>query len=179
MADNNYREIVSKASTGQLVVGVEPALARKFFTDTDSKALQREFGSSFYKERLFVKLVWLLEYPSLLAGIIASVFAFHWYSVIVIPVMAVTAFLYGAKSSGGRQKIGSVLLLLLISIFLAYLFRDRGPALFTWFVLLPLPFLFARLTYKLSTIFLRGLSLRNEKLFVSLRDKAIFLKEAA
>jgi hypothetical protein len=177
MADINYQEVVNKASKGELLIGVEPALARRFFTDSDPQVLQREFGSSFSKERLLVRIVWLLEYPSLFAGLIASIFAFHWYSIIAILLMVVIAFMYGAKSSGGFQQIGGVLYFFIICLFLAYYFKNSGIAISIWFLLLPLPYLSAKLTYKLSTVLLRGLSLSNERLFNFLYDKAIFLKE--
>lgn len=176
MADIHFKEVVDRTDRGELLVGVEPALARRFFTDSDSKALQREFGNSYCKERLLVKAVWLLEYLTLFAGLIASIFAFHWYSIIIIPTMVIITFLYGAKASAGHQNIGGVLSMLFVCITLAYYFQYRGIVLTVWLLLLPMPYLFARLTYKLSTSFLRSLSLNNERLFNFLCGKAIFLK---
>ena len=46
-----------------------------------------------------------------------------------------------------------------------------------WLVLLPLQYFFARLTYKLATVFLRLLSVRNEKAVNLLYDQGIFLKK--
>jgi len=65
-----------------------------------------------------------------------------------------------------------------ICALLAYYFRNKGIFTIVWLVLLSLPYFFARLTYKLATIFLRLLSVRNEKAFNLLLGKGIFLKEA-
>ncbi|MDQ7839183.1 MAG: hypothetical protein RDU59_11915 [Thermodesulfobacteriota bacterium] len=177
MDNTNYQGFVKQAERGEILIGIEPALARKFFTDTEHKAIQQEIGEALFIERFFVKAVWLLEFISLLAGVVASIFALGWYSAIAIPVMIVGVFILGGKASMGTQKIGGAVFLVIFCFFLAFYFREKGPALFLWLVLLPMPYFFARLTYKLATFFLRALSLRNEKVFNLLYDKAIFLKK--
>lgn len=178
MTNFNYQEFVKRAEKGEILIGIEPAVARKFFTDTDHEAIRQEIGEALFFERFFVKAVWLLEFVFLLSGGVASVFALSWYSIIAIPLMLVVFFILGGKASMGTQKLGSAILFVLICFFLAYYFREEGIAMIIWFVLLPLPYFFARLTYKLATVFLRALSVRNEKAFNLLYNNAIFLKEA-
>ena len=177
MATTNYQEFVKQAERGEILVGIDPAVARKFFTDTDHEAVQKEIGEPLFVERFFAKTVWLFEFITLFAGAIASIFALAWYSAIVIPLMIVVFFIFGGKASMGTQKIGGAVLLVIICLVLAFYFSDKGLALFLWLILLPMPYFFARLTYKLSTVFLRALSLRNEKVFNMLNDKGIFLKK--
>lgn len=173
----NYQDFVKRAESGEILIGIEPALARQFFTDTDHLAIQQEIGEHLFVERFFVKSVWLLEFICLFAGVVASVIALGWYSAVAILLMIIVFFALAGKASMGTQKFGYAILLVVICIFLAYYFRDKEIALVVWLVLLPLPYFFARLTYKLATVFLRALSLRNEKVFNLLYDKAIFLKE--
>ncbi|MCK4428146.1 MAG: hypothetical protein KAW16_06665 [candidate division Zixibacteria bacterium] len=177
MDTKNYQEFVERATKGKILIGVEPAVARKFFTDADHSYIKEKIGESLYVERFFVKTSWLLEFICLLAGTIASIFALKWYSVIAIPLMLMVSFALGGKASMGRQRIGGVVFLVTICILLAYYFRDKGTSMIVWLVLLPLPYFFARLTYKLATMFLRLLSVRNEKAFDLLYDRGIFLKE--
>lgn len=177
MQAKNFQEFVKRAEKGEILIGVEPSIARKFFSDTDHSVIKEEIGESLFTERFFVKTSWLLEFISLLAGIIASIFALKWYASIAIPVMLIASFALGGKASVGRQKIGGAVLLVVICVLLAYFFRDKGTSMILWLVLLPLPYFFARLTYKLATIFLRLLSVRNEKAFNLLYDNGIFLKE--
>ena len=173
----NYQEFVKRAEKGEILIGIEPAVARKFFTDTDHSVVKEKIGESLFIERFFVKTCWLLEFICLLAGIIASVFALKWYSIIAIPIMLIAFFVLGGKASMGRQKIGGAVFLVILCVLLAYYFRDKGTSVIVWLVLLSLPYFFARLTYKLATMFLRLLSVRNEKAFNLLYDKGIFLKE--
>jgi len=177
MDTKNYQEFVKRAEKGEILIGVEPAVARKFFTDTDRSIIKEKIGESIFMERFFVKTCWLLEFICLLAVIIVSIFALKWYSIIAIPVMLIVSFVLGGKASMGRQKIGGAVFLLVICVLLAYYFRDKGTSIMLWFVLLPLPYFFARLTYKLATMFLRLLSVRNEKVFNLLYGQGIFLKE--
>lgn len=174
---SEYQEFVKRAKNGEILIGVESAVARKFFTDTDHSVIKEKIGESLSRERFLVKTCWLLEFVWLLAGIIASIFALKWHSIIAIPGMLITSFVLGGKASMGRQKIEGAVFLVVICFLLAYYFRDKGVSMIVWLVLLPLPYFFARLTYKLATMFLRSLSVRNEKAFNLLYYKGIFLKE--
>lgn len=177
MDTKNYQEFVKRAEKGEILIGVEPAIARKFFTDTDHSVIKEKIGESLFIERFFVKTCWLLEFICLLAGIIVSIFALKWYSIIAIPVMLIASFVLGGKASMGRQKIGGAVFLVVMCVLLAYYFKNKGTFMTIWLVLLPLPYFFARLTYKLATVFLRLLSVRNEKAFNLLYNQGIFLKE--
>lgn len=177
MDTKDYQEFVKRAEKGEIIIGVEPAIARKFFTDTDHSVIKEKIGEALFIERFFVKTCWLLEYICLLAGIIVSIFALKWYSIIAIPVMLIASFVLGGKASMGRQKIGGAVFLVVVCVLLVYYFRDKETSIIVWLVLLPLPYFFARLTYKLATLFLRLLSVRNEKAFNLLYDEGIFLKE--
>ena len=177
MDTKNYQEFVKRVEKDEILIGVEPAVARKFFTDIDHSVIKEKIGESLFVECSFVKTCWLLEYICLLAGTIASIFALKWFSIIVIPVMLIASFVLGGIASMGRQKIVGVVFIVAICVLLAYYFRGKGIAIIVWLVLLPLPYFFVRLTYKLATTFLRSLSVRNEKAFNLLYDKGIFLKE--
>lgn len=177
MSSVRHQEFVRRAEGGEIFIGIEPDVARRFFTDTHHEAIQREIGEALFVERFFVKAVWLLEYISLLAGVVLSIFALRWYSAIAIPLMIMGCFVLGGMASAGAQKLNGTILFALICFLTAYYVREQGRVVILWFILLPLPYLFARLTYKFSTVFLRALSVRNERVFDLLYDKGIFLKE--
>ena len=177
MDQDRYREIVERYNNGEIVIGVEPALARKFFTDTDKESVRQEFGESFNAQRLIVKSVWILEYITLIFLLISSIISFKWYSILLVTIIIISAIFYGGKSSIGRQGIGGNVLFAIICFGISYKFIYQNIYLSIWFLLLPMPYLFARLTYKLSNAFLRSISMRNQELFSYLIGKAIFLKE--
>lgn len=102
----DYKEIVNRAYSNEILVGVEPALARKFFTDTNHEAVQEQIGESLYLERwVVISLAFILQPISLLAGIVLCIFALHWYSMLVAPIMFLGWFVYGGLASAGRQKL--------------------------------------------------------------------------
>jgi len=178
MPIEDYAEFVKQAKRGEILIGVEPAVARRFFTDTDSSFVKEKIGESLTMERFFVKSVWLLDYVSLLAGLIFCVLALKWYSVIAIPIMLLSWFFLSSQASGARQTIGGAFLLVAFCFLLTFGLRSRGTMMIIWLILLPLPYFFVRLTYLFATIFLRTLVVRNEHAFHLLYGKGVFLKEA-
>ena len=70
MDTKNHQEFVKRAEKGEILIGVEPAVARKFFTSTDHSVIREKIGESLFIERFFVKTCWLLEFICLLAGIL-------------------------------------------------------------------------------------------------------------
>ncbi|MDP2898516.1 MAG: hypothetical protein Q8Q12_18410 [bacterium] len=177
MEITSHEDFVRAAAAGHILIGIEPALARRFFTNIDRRTLEQKVGAPLTVQRLLVKTAWLLEWISLLAGMIASVVALGWYAAIAVPVMAVASFILGGMASYGRQRMRGAICLVLLAVSLAYALRHEGPALVVWLALLPLPYFFARLTYKLGTALLRRLCLKSERVFNLLSGRAIFFKE--
>jgi hypothetical protein len=177
MYEFNHAEIVRREEQGEILIGIEPAVARKFFTDTKHQEIQQEIGEPLYIERFFVRLFFYLSGLSLLAGIVVSVLVIKWYSVVAIPLMLIGWFILSGKASMGKQKLGYPFVLVILSLILVYFLRSKGIAISIWIVLIPLPYFFSQLTYKTATVFLRALSIRNEKAFNLLFQTGIFLKE--
>ena len=171
----DYQEFIKMANKGE-PIGVEPAEARKFFTNTDKALVKEKIGEPLSMQRFVVKMCYHLEHICLLASIIISIFALKWYSIIAIPIMFFFSFYLGGLASMGRQRVRGAIYLVIICYVNAYFFREYGIFMFVWLILLPLPYLFARLTYKLATIFVRSLSIRNEKAFNLLYDRVIRFK---
>jgi len=113
----DYQEFVRQAEKGEILIGVEPAVAREFFTTIDHSVIKEKIGEALFIERFLVKTCWLLEFICLLAGIIVTIFAMKWYSIIIIPVMFMVDFILFAKASVGRQRIGSAIFLLLFVLY--------------------------------------------------------------
>ena len=97
----DYHEFVRQAMEGQVLIGVEPAIARRFFTETNRSIMKEKIGKSLYIQRFFVKICWLLEPICLFAGIITSILALKWYSILAIPLMAISDFFMGGESING------------------------------------------------------------------------------
>ena len=61
-----------KYKNGEILIGVEPSTARKFFTDLDSEIVKKKSGEYFTKERLKVKIVWLLQFAIIIAAFVST-----------------------------------------------------------------------------------------------------------
>ena len=173
----NYQEFLVREATDSIIVYVEPAIARRFFTEINQQVMQEKIGESLSIERFLITACLLLEFPCLLGGMIVSIFALKWYSIIAILIMVGAFFILGATSSMGKQRIRGAILLLIVCALLAYYLRDKGIFMTLWLILLPLPYFFTRLKYKLATMFLYSLVIHNEKAFNLLNGKGILLKE--
>lgn len=173
----NYTEIVERARKGNLLVEIEPAVARKFFTNTDMKALESEIGQSLSKQSLTINAMMILVWLFMFAVDVASIIAFKWLSIAIIPVVFIAHFFYQSRASLGGQRLWGVSIFMGLCFLAALKFSYMGTAVTVFYILVPLPFLFIRLMYYLSCSMLRNLSLKNESLFNILYDKAIFIKE--
>ncbi|MBE2226848.1 MAG: hypothetical protein IAE93_05885 [Ignavibacteria bacterium] len=172
----DYQTIKDKWNKNEIYIGVEPAIARKFFMYTNHDQVVDTIGESLFIERFFVKLFFILEWLCLPVGFILSIITWQWYSIIIIPVMFLLAFFFNGKASVGKQSIVGVTILTLTCFLLAF-FINGSTFMFYYFIFLPLPYLFARLVYKSSVFFMRGLVLRNELVYKMLAGTGIFIRE--
>jgi len=171
----NYAEIVSKAQKGELLIGIEPAVARKFFMDTNTKGL--EIGQPMSVKISLINTILILDWLFMLFTDIVSIIAFKWWSIAIIPVILIAHMFYQSKASMGKQRLWGITSFCLVCFYVAYSLYFNGIMTMLFFILLPLSFLFTRLMYFLSCTFLRSLSLKSENLFNMLYGKAIFIKE--
>lgn len=178
MDEKEYQEIIRKAERGEVLIGVEPALARQFFTaSVSAQKIQEIVGEPLYFERYLVKTVWLLEPIFLFLNFIASIFLFKWYSVIIIPIIFAVLFLLISFASAGKQRIIFPMILLIIGFLTIYHFKGQSIWFKIWIVSMVATYFFAKLTYWLSVSLARLLACRNYKFFYQFLDKIIFLKE--
>ena len=158
---------------------MDSILALKIFVElhTGAKEWQiYELNEDLFIEKNLVKLCWFGCGILVLISPIASIFAFKWYSLISIPIIFAINVFFWMKSSLGNASTFNVIIFFMISFLIAYSERNMGTAYVITFILLPLPSLLNRLTYKLSTTFIRGLVLRNKKAFDLLNEKGIFVR---
>lgn len=180
---SSYSDIREQVKQGDLLIGADPATARRVFTNkaTIEEITGEPVSIELNIEYFIITFLMLVELPSLLIGMIASIFAFKWYSLISIPLMAVSyiAFLGGFGlwfSGGGEKGRGGTFILLIVCLILAYIFKEN-TAVVVWFIFLSLPYVSARLKYKLAVLFLLRLAMQNEKAFNILNNKGIYLRD--
>lgn len=165
MHRGDYKEFVIQFAKGEILMDIELALARRFFIDSDESRLVDEVGEPLHKERFWIGFCGLLGIFSLIAGILLSVIALKWYSIVAIPLMVKMFQWLTAEASLGKGTLSITFGFIIICFYFAYYFSEILPLTSAWLIILPLPVFFSSLMYKLTTTFLRSLVLRNEKAF--------------
>ena len=176
MTVQEHAQIVSMESQGKLLVGVDPAAARKFFTDLSAHAIAGEIGESIALRRVVVVASWLLGPLSLIASWVLATLSFGWWAIAVCIGSLAAWAAYNGRASIGNQKIIGVTWFLAMAI-AACFFDGVNVLLQAWIALLAASFFFARLTYYSAVKFIRALVLKNAKAFEFLFDKALVLRE--
>ncbi|HHV61436.1 MAG TPA: hypothetical protein GXX51_02195 [Firmicutes bacterium] len=170
----SHSDFVKMAQSSCILIGIEPAVARRFFTATDPKLMRKEIGENLRAERLMVSTFFFLEFATLISGIIVSIFSLKWFSLIAIPLMIGEFLLWGGMASVGRQQLTGAVAFVSCCLFIAYVLRATPFSVF--FVVFPWPYFFARLTYWTATRYLRALVVRNKQAYELLYDKGVFVK---
>lgn len=171
-SNNEYFKRVKK---GEIHIDVDPALARKFFFDSDIETINEEIGEKLSIESLLVNLCGLVAPILLIVEIILSIIALKWYSIIAIPIMVKVFYDIIGKTAIGRQGFIGSLIFIIICVILACYFKDMETIMTVWLILLPLPFFVLNLMYTLASLFIHSLVLRNEKAFNLLKNKIFTL----
>lgn len=170
MDEEEYRDFVSQVNSGVLLVGVDRAFARKFYTDIPLSKIIEETGEVPYFEKLVVWLAFLSAPITLLASCILSVLAFRWFAILVIPVSIIVYFFFSGQSSmPGRGMLGiSILLALAVGTLFTNLFSSQFVPLYLIAAVFSL--WASRLVYCAAKTFILNFVLRNQRALEFIRD---------
>lgn len=162
------------AEQGKILVGIEPAVARKFFTDTAASVVQERIGEPITIERAAVRAAFVLGPLALLLSFYFAVVTFGWWSTLVIPVSVMIWFYHGGQVSLGHPK----LLLMTIAVgVLIWLCATEPRPIYGWLLAFVAAGYLDRIRYRSAVFFLRALIIRNQKAFELLSD-TITIKDA-
>src|ERR1044071_5853346 len=94
MTESEHQEFARLAYANKLILGVEPALARRFFMNHNGNELEQEIGERATVERIIIMTAFCLGWLAIIASSFCAVFAFFWWSIAIIPVVAVGWWAY-------------------------------------------------------------------------------------
>ncbi len=158
MAESDF---ASRAYRGEIIIGIDPAFARRFFTDSSNADIEVRIGEPVYIERAVVMGSFVLEPLMLIVSIVAAVSTFGWWSLIVGPASVLAWFGYRSRSSAGRQHILGALLIVAMAV-AAPQFIIMPRAVSLWLFAYAAALFLARWVYFSATKFLRAIVIRNE-----------------
>jgi len=161
-----YNEIIHKQEIGDILLYIDTANFRKFFTEANQKQIEQQIGEPLYVECFIIKLiVFLLEPLMLLITVIASIYLLKWFAILLIPALILLWFFLKSMASSGKQSIFFPSVLLVAGAITVCLYGQYG----FWFKLLVIGILsiyfFSKLLYYLSARFAFMLIHRNYEFF--------------
>lgn len=177
MNEDEYRVFVSQVNSGALLIGVDRAIARKFYTDIPLSKIEEETGEAPYFEKMVVWFAFISAPIALLASFVLSLLAFRWWAVLAIPLSVILYFFFqGQSSMPGRGMLGiSILLALSVGTLFTGFFSSK---LVPWYLIAVVFALWAsRIVYCAATTFLRSFVLRNQRALEFIREH-IHVREA-
>ncbi len=167
-----YDEILKKQEAGEILLYIDTASFRKFFTEINNAKAKELIGESLQIESYAIKFImFVLEPLTLLTAAVSSVFLFKWFALLIIPVLFLLWGFLKGQASIGKQKIFFSLALLIVGIIAALSYQEYG----LWFKLfvigLPATYFSSKLLYYLSARFGFMLIHRNYKFFKLFYEK--------
>jgi hypothetical protein len=165
MTDKEYKDLVGQVNSGALLVGVDRAVARRFYTDVSLSRIEEETGEAPYLEKMVIWLAYLTSPISLLASVVLSILAFSWWAVLAIPA-SVGIYLFWAGQSSMPQR-GMLVVSILLAVAIGSLFMPFFTSPFICWYLIAMVYALwsSRLTYCAATTSLLGFVLRNQRAF--------------
>ena len=163
MTEDEYKAFVAHAKSGTLLIGIDRAFARRFYTDVPLTRIKEETGEAPYFEKIVVWFAFISAPIALLASFILSVLAFRWWAVLAIPLSAIVYFGFAGDSSRGQTRmlgVSIVLALAIASLFTNFFSSQSVP----WYATaVAFAFWAQRLVYCGATTLLRAFILRNQR----------------
>lgn len=161
---------------GRVVVGVNRRLARLFFTRTDRHVVAGLIGEQLGGERRAVATLLALAELAGVASYIAAVWAFGWWSLVVIPISSAawSAALDGSPTTRvGWAAPTAVVASLVVIAALGAGARGAGRA---WLATVAAALALASLADWVAVTRLRRLVRRNPRALAELRGSAVFVE---
>jgi hypothetical protein len=163
MTEDEYRQLVSQAYKGTLLIGLDRANARKFYTDIPLKNVEQQTGEVPYVEKVVVMGAFLGAPLALVASCFLGVLAFGWWAVPAIPLSLVIYFFFSMYSSVPNRWMAGITPILLTIIAATALKAFATNYVAWYFVSLALSLWLSYFVYAAATAFLRAFVLRNKK----------------
>ena len=131
MTADEYKEFVAQVNSGALLIGVDRAIARKFYTDIPLSKIEEETGEAPYFEKMVVWFAFLSAPIAFLASLVLSVLALRWWAAVAIPFFILAYFVFSGQSSMARRGMLSISILLALAV--GSLFARFSSQIVCWY----------------------------------------------
>jgi hypothetical protein len=164
----DYTSLIEAANRGQILIGVDRAVARRFFTDRSIGEIQAATGEAPYLQKSVVMALFLIAPVALIASVVLAFLAVGWWGLLALIFCPAVYFAYYSYSSLGGARLLPITAVL-VSVGAIHLSNVMAAPLITGFA-----FAFAfslwcgRLGYSSATVFYRVMALQSAQAFDAL-----------
>lgn len=164
MGELDHSTLVTRYRQGKLAFGMDPAHARRLFTDIKGDVLVSKIGEGLRFERFLVTACMTISWWAFLLSLPVAIWAFAWWAVAAIPAATVVRFGHFSRAGMGRQSYLFEAIALLAAIAVPPI-AGWGIRIHVWLIMLAVSLLAARLIYFFSSRMVRNLVLRNPRAY--------------
>jgi len=161
----DYTNLVKLEKQGKILIGVDRAMARKFYTDISMQKIREETGETPYLEKIIIWFAFLFGPISLLTSIVIGFLAFNWWGIISLLLCPIIYFAYSSSSVRGNSRMIGINILLLVSSGIHFLRVFDVPKITAFVIIFIFSLWLIRLLYCSSTFLLRNFVIRNKKAY--------------
>ena len=178
MTEAEYKEFVKAAYDGAILIGVDRAFARRFYTTIPLSKIEDETGEAPYFEKMVVWSAFLGGPMALLVSSILAVDAFRWWAALVVPFCALVWVIYYTQSVRSDSRMITAYLFVVLAGALHFSGLFKSPKVTLFLLAFTISLFCARSLYCSATYLLRCFVLRSFKAFTYLSDHLVIRNAA-
>jgi hypothetical protein len=173
VTDNDHARLVQREARGEVRVGVDRVLARRFYTDTPLPTILEQTGEKPYLEKGVVMTAFVAGPLFLIATLVLGIFVLRWWMILAGPAAVIGWALFYMNSPRGGARLAVISVLVLLAVALAVLDPLENRRLELLFVVYLIALWLTRFLYSASTAFLRRFVLRNARAYAWLKPDLV------
>ena len=167
----SHSEMLDGLQNGKLLIGVDPAYARRFYADLTDKERNEAIGDARTQEAAFVRGIHGFDAVLFLLTAISAGFAFKYWAIPIIPAVWVSWFMLKGDASMGSTRFIGAIVLCIIFWSLAFIYREHGHWQSLFFILIPLIYTMSLTAYRIGAWRLRNLAINNDRAYEFMADR--------
>lgn len=162
MNSEELQQIIAQENAGQVRIGVDRVLARRFFTNGSLAKIREHTGDAPTAEKAIVFSLWVTSFILLVGSVVVSFIAFAWWGLAAALICPIVYFSFASMSVLGHTGLVGISAVLVVAL-IAPIAGKLSVAAGLFIVLFVLSLWCIQFVYVASTSFYRVYALRSPK----------------
>jgi hypothetical protein len=166
----DHNDFIKLEEQGQLLIGIDRVMARKFYTDIPICEIEEQTGEAPYFEKAIIWFAFLSGPISLISSIFLLIFAIGWWGILGLVLFPVFYVMYSSCSVLGNSRLLGITILLFICVIFNFFANFNYPGITVAISVFIFSLWCVRLLYCSSSFLLRAFVIRNVRAYEWLLD---------